>query len=72
MEFNKLVRDKIPEIIKSRGDFPFVHTAGETEYEKALEAKLYEEVKELMIKNTNCKRIYLVAQSLESGRITLL
>ena len=48
MEFNKLVRDKIPEIIKSRGDIPFVHIAQEKEYEEALEAKLNEEVKEFL------------------------
>lgn len=46
MEFNKLVRDKIPEIIKSRGDIPFVHIATEKEYEDALVTKLGEEVKE--------------------------
>jgi predicted house-cleaning noncanonical NTP pyrophosphatase (MazG superfamily) len=48
MEFNKLVRDKIPEIIKSRGDIPFVHIATEKEYEDALVAKLGEEVKEFL------------------------
>jgi len=48
MEFNKLVRDKIPEIIKSRGDVPFVHIATEKEYEDALVAKLGEEIKEFL------------------------
>lgn len=48
MEFNKLVRDKIPEIIKSREDIPFVHIADEKEYEDALIAKLDEEVKEFL------------------------
>ena len=48
MQFNKLVRDKIPEIIKIRGDVPFVHIADEKEYEGALRTKLGEEVKEFL------------------------
>lgn len=48
MEFNKLVRDKIPEIIKNNGDVPFFHIASEKEYEQALMAKLHEEVNEFL------------------------
>ena len=48
MQFNKLVRDKIPEIIKSSGDVPFVHIADGKEYEESLRNKLDEEVKEFL------------------------
>ena len=48
MDYRKLVRDKIPEIIKSRGDVPFTHIADEKEYEEALVCKLQEEVDECL------------------------
>lgn len=45
-EYDKLVRDDIPEIIEANGERPVVHTAGEEEYERRLLAKLDEEVTE--------------------------
>lgn len=48
MQFNKLVRDNIPNIIKNRGDKPVIHIALEKEYENALTQKLHEEVGEFL------------------------
>ncbi len=50
MEFNKLVRDNIPEIIKNKGETPITRIAEEKEYEEALTRKLHEEVGEFLEK----------------------
>lgn len=44
--YNKLVRDKIPEIIEADGKICATHILSEEEYIAALEAKLNEEVAE--------------------------
>lgn len=44
--YGKLVRDKIPEIIKSNGEVPMSHIASNEEFKQRLNAKLREEVKE--------------------------
>ncbi len=46
--FNKLVRDKIPEIIISNGGKPFTRILDDEEYEKELLKKLYEEYNEVL------------------------
>lgn len=48
MEFNKLVRDHIPEIIKHGGKKFVTHIADEKEYKEALRSKLHEEVGEFL------------------------
>ena len=46
MNFNKLVRDNIPEIIESGGEKPIIRTLDDEEYRLCLEEKLDEEVAE--------------------------
>ena len=52
MGFNKLVRDRIPEIIKRGGAFPVTHTASDEEYWERLKDKLVEEVDEFLEEDT--------------------
>jgi len=46
MEYNKLVRDKIPEIIRKNGKRPITRIASEKEFRKKLVEKLKEETNE--------------------------
>ena len=45
-EYDKLVRDRIPEVVREDGETPVVHEAGGEEYRDRLAAKLVEEAEE--------------------------
>ena len=47
-KYNKLVRDRIPEIIKGNGGEPVCRILSDREYEEALNKKLFEEVQEVV------------------------
>jgi phosphoribosyl-ATP diphosphatase len=46
--YNKLVSDKIPNIIKEKKETPVVKILDDLEYKEAVEKKLYEEYKEVI------------------------
>ncbi len=48
MEFNKLVRDKIPQIIEAQGEEPVTRVLDGEEFHAALEQKLREETAEYL------------------------
>jgi predicted house-cleaning noncanonical NTP pyrophosphatase (MazG superfamily) len=53
MSQGKLVRDKIPQIIRSKGLEPVIYTAGNDEYDTRLRDKLREEVEEFIASDSD-------------------
>lgn len=62
--YNKLVRDNIPNIIKSNGEIPITRILDSDEYKKELENKLYEEYQEVL-NSSEDDRIEELADMLE-------
>lgn len=62
--YNKLVRDKIPEIIVGNGGKPITHILSDEVYKEELEKKLYEEYQEVLEASGN-ERIEELADMLE-------
>jgi uncharacterized protein len=63
--YNKLVRDKIPEIIKQKDKNPVTHIATEEEYKQKLHEKLKEEVGEF-IKEPSEEELADISEVLDS------
>lgn len=49
MRYNKLVRDRIPEIIRAAGGTPVTETLGDSGYDGALREKIAEEAGEVRV-----------------------
>ncbi len=64
-EYNKLVRDAIPEIIKSSGKSCVVSTLNDADYQQALKAKLVEESQEVLAAETKQKVTEEIADVIE-------
>ena len=63
-QYQKLVRDKIPEIISSNNETPVTRILSDLEYKEELEKKLYEEYLEVLT-STGKNRIEELADMLE-------
>lgn len=64
-KYNKLVRDRIPEIIEKDGKTCHIHIADKDEYESAISAKLLEESSELAAAKSKEEKIRESADVLE-------
>ena len=62
--YNKLVRDKIPEIIKTNEEDPIIEILSDERYKEELEKKLYEEYLEV-IESSGKNRLEELADMLE-------
>ncbi len=65
MQYHKLVRDRIPEIIKDKGEVAVIHIANDAEYGVKLREKLQEEVNEYL-KDENIGEIADILEVLDA------
>jgi len=65
MKFEKLVRDRIPEIIESKGETAVTHIAEDKEFREKLREKLDEEIEEFD-KHHNAEELADVLEVLEA------
>lgn len=65
MPYNKLVRDHIPDIIKSNNETPITRVLNDNEYKEELDKKLLEECNEVILSKTHGERIEELADLLE-------
>ena len=63
--FNKLVRDKIPEIIENKGEKAFTKILNEEDYKKELFKKLNEECLEVLSSSSNEEMLEELSDVLE-------
>lgn len=66
--YNKLVRNKIPDIIKADGQVPTTRILNEDEYKKSLLNKLVEEAREVLESNGSIEELADVMQVLADIR----
>lgn len=65
MEYNKLVRDKIPEIIESNNEKAIYRYLSDNEFKEYLKLKLSEELNEILSSKNNIETLEEVADLLE-------
>lgn len=65
MKYNKLVRDKIPEIIESNNEEAIYRYLSDNEFKEYLKLKLNEELNEILSSKNNIETLEEVADLLE-------